>query len=246
MPTKRLRIFAGPNGSGKSSIHKILIENGDINLGIFVNADEIEKQLKNSLILDFSNFGINLNIENLCNAYKDSKFYILSNGKNIINNIHADKNKLTITSKEYINSYFTAFIAEYIRVEMLDIVNVITIETVMSHKSKIEYIKLAKSKGYRVYLYFVATDNVQINIARVQQRVENGGHTVSEDKITSRYQRCLENLFEALTVSDRAYIFDNSELYKPIWCAEYDGKNVYLKHSEYPQWIKTYLLNKIN
>ena len=54
MATKRLRIFAGPNGSGKSTIHKQLITKGDINFGIFVNADEIENLLKTAGRLDFA------------------------------------------------------------------------------------------------------------------------------------------------------------------------------------------------
>ena len=46
--TKRLRIFAGPNGSGKSTLAKALKNPKDkrIKLGIFVNADEIEKEFK--------------------------------------------------------------------------------------------------------------------------------------------------------------------------------------------------------
>ena len=43
--TKRLRIFAGPNGSGKSTIINI-IRNKKIDLGIYLNADEIKVQLE--------------------------------------------------------------------------------------------------------------------------------------------------------------------------------------------------------
>ena len=43
MTQKRLRIIAGPNGSGKSSIIGKLRQK--ITLGVYVNADDIEKQL---------------------------------------------------------------------------------------------------------------------------------------------------------------------------------------------------------
>ena len=36
----RLRVFAGPNGSGKSTLKEVLPEGL---LGVYVNADEIEK-----------------------------------------------------------------------------------------------------------------------------------------------------------------------------------------------------------
>jgi len=44
MNTPRVRMFAGPNGSGKSTLNTIL--NKEL-LGIYINADEIEKRLKN-------------------------------------------------------------------------------------------------------------------------------------------------------------------------------------------------------
>ena len=58
MPVKRLRIFAGPNGSGKSS----LIERvkGIIPLGVYINADEIEKTIRKDNKLDFSDYKISI------------------------------------------------------------------------------------------------------------------------------------------------------------------------------------------
>lgn len=45
---------------------------------------------------------------------------------------------------------------------------------------------MAESSGgirrYRIYLYFVATQDAAINIARVAQRVQPGGHDVPQDK----------------------------------------------------------------
>ena len=70
---------------------------------------------------------------------------------------------------------------------MLNIVEAFTVETVMSDESKLEYIRLAQSMGYRIYLYFVSTKDVEINIGRVRFRVETGGHDVPEAKIRKRY-----------------------------------------------------------
>lgn len=82
-----------------------------------------------------------------------------------------------------IDSYFAAFIAEFLRLKMLNIVEAFTVETVMSDESELEYIRLAKSMGYRIYLYFVSTKDVEINIGRVRFRVETGGHDVPKAKI---------------------------------------------------------------
>ena len=85
-------------------------------------------------------------------------------------------------------------------------------ETVMSHVSHIDYMRSARSRGFEVRLYFVATDKPEINVGRVANRVVHGGHDVPTDRIVSRYHRCLANLPSAIAASDRAAIFDNSQV----------------------------------
>lgn len=247
MSTKRIRIFAGPNGSGKSSIYNLLVQKGQINLGIFVNADEIEKLLKISGQLNFSSYGINLDIDEFCNSFRKTNFYILSNGQNIESSLRSENNILFTSNIELINSYFAAFITDYIRVAMLDCIDVFTIETVMSHSSKLDYIKLAKSKGYRVYLYFVSTQDVAVNISRVQSRVQIGGHDVPIEKIKKRYINSMANLYDAFILSDRAYVFDNSciNLGSHIWYIEYDKGELTFKSNQIPLWINDYLIKKL-
>jgi len=84
-------------------------------------------------------------------------------------------------------------------------------ETVFSHGSNVAFLKILRALGYRVFLYFVCTESPQINVARVQQRVERGGHNVEPDKIFSRYVRSLECLELAITVAERTFLFDNSK-----------------------------------
>ena len=53
---RRLRVFAGPNGSGKSTIFSQIDKNFDI--GHYVNADELELQLRSHSFVDLKVFGI--------------------------------------------------------------------------------------------------------------------------------------------------------------------------------------------
>jgi predicted ABC-type ATPase len=87
---------------------------------------------------------------------------------------------------------------------------VVTFETVMSSEDKVAFMLKAKASGYRTYLYFVATEDPDININRVKNRVAAGGHPVPTEKIVQRYGRCLNLLPAAIAASNRAYIFDNS------------------------------------
>jgi hypothetical protein len=61
-------------------------------------------------------------------------------------------------------------------------------------------------------LYFVSTSDPQINVARVAQRVAQGGHDVDPKKIVDRYHRALSLLPGAVERADVSLVFDNSDV----------------------------------
>lgn len=81
-------------------------------------------------------------------------------------------------------------------------------ETVFSHVSKLALIEEALAHGYVVALYVVALDDPTRLLARVQQRVREGGHNVPADRILARYPRTLENLSQAVRRVSVAYLFE--------------------------------------
>jgi predicted ABC-type ATPase len=136
------------------------------------------------------------------------------------------------------NSYHASAICNYIRDQLLLSRQSFSFETVMSHESKIHFLRDAQKMGYRTYLYFVATETPDINVVRVQERVEKGGHPVPEDKIRSRYERSINLLYDAIGFANRAYIFDNShEQHEPILIAEYNGKELIARVDAIPYWF---------
>jgi hypothetical protein len=82
-----------------------------------------------------------------------------------LSNIAFDDNKIVLKEGYVIEDYFVSFIGDYIRNELLDNSKKFTIETVMSHPSKLEFLKLAKEKGFKVYLYFVALADPELNVS---------------------------------------------------------------------------------
>lgn len=96
------------------------------------------------------------------------------------------------------------------RQQSLEAGGTFSFETVFSHPSKIDFIKLAKAHGFRVKLLIVSTESAEISIARVQKRVAEGGHDVPKDKIISRYARSMGLIVPASWHADEAYLFDNS------------------------------------
>jgi len=83
-------------------------------------------------------------------------------------------------------------------------------ETVLSASDKISFIQRAKQKGYFIRLFFIGTDNPQINAARIAYRVMNGGHDVPIQKIISRYYKSIANCSLLVPIVDRLYVYDNS------------------------------------
>ena len=94
-----------------------------------------------------------------------------------------------------------------------------------------------RKRGYRVYLYFVATDDPAINIDRVRRRVLQGGHPVPEDKIIERYHKSIALLTEACQVAHRAYIFDNSGAEHKLPAEVTDFDTIRLATSVISPWL---------
>ena len=239
-PVPRLRMFAGPNGSGKSTIKDMLPAQW---LGVYINADDIEKSVRNLGALNLSDFQVAANAVDLQQFLAASTLLEKAG-------LLAQAQQLTLVDNHVqsggaeVNSYVASVLADFIRHKLLAAEVSFTFETVMSSPDKIDFLYKAQKAGYRTYLYFVATEDPDINVARVQARVEMGGHPVAEDKIRERYGRSLGLLPEALMYADRAYIFDNSGGGK-VWIAEVThGTEVEMKTDQMPAWFKAALWDK--
>jgi predicted ABC-type ATPase len=204
-------VLAGPNGSGKSTIQSELRPEW---IGVFVNADEIERTLNESGgELSLANLGIRAKpavvLRRIEKHIKSSKFAEKLGLHSLLGHMAVDTS-LTLSLPGPFDSYLASVLADAIRRELLEEGRTFTFETVMSSRDKVDFMKEAKERGYRVYLYFVATDDPEINIARVQSRVEQGGHPVPDVKVRKRYRESIDLMTEACDVAHRSYIFDNS------------------------------------
>ena len=239
---KRLRVFAGPNGSGKTTLYGIISKECDF--GTFVNADVIEKELREKGFFNFQLYNLKLDYSSFIDHFSSSTFFQSANGGDLLENLYCESNSVYLKDVSLLNSYFAAYIADFVREQLLLHGRKFTIETVFSDKRKLDFIRLAKSKGYRIYLYFITTSDPLINIERVNARVSQKGHSVPEDKIRSRYYKSLDNLFDGILISDRAYIFDNSR--KDIdFIAEKSDDLIENKKDFVPEWYQRYVIKKL-
>jgi predicted ABC-type ATPase len=66
-------------------------------------------------------------------------------------------------------------------------------ETTLSGLSYLQKIKRWQALGYQVKLWFLSLPNDDLAVARVAQRVMQGGHNIPEDVIRRRFKAGLEN-----------------------------------------------------
>lgn len=242
MPSnKKIRVFAGPNGSGKSTLFYQFSKN--YNTGFFINADELEKKLEQTGLIDLTEIGLIASQNDL------EDFKQLSVSKSLFKKASEEGHSIDVVIRENFivdasketHSYEGAFIASFIRHLLIKQNKSFSFETVMSHVSKVDEVSKIVNLGYDAYLYFVCIDSPEVNVSRVNNRVDKGGHEVPEDKIIDRYYRTLENLHLVLPHCYRAYLFDNSGKNHVLIAEVYKG-NMELKTAVLPNWFIQFVL----
>jgi predicted ABC-type ATPase len=239
-------MFAGPNGSGKSSLYERLRKDAVIHTDTYVAADRIEADIRRKKKFVFNAYRIKVDESEFKSFVVDSGIlskYPLKN--NLLDSVHIKSGVLKVSDPKFIDSYLASCIAGYLSEKLIETGQSFCLETVMSHPSKIKVLKQAKKLGFKTYLYFVFTDDPNLNVKRVEFRVKGGGHGVAKEKITSRYERSLGFLPDAVKNSDEAFIIDNSSDFVLVAEIEKGKRLKFIKH-EYgfrknlPDFYKTF------
>ena len=195
-------------------------------------------------------------------ADKNQKLYFadgaIGSGKSTImkNYIirHKIENLLYYNPEYYVNCFGldTDFISEYNKVkkylwkdiqERILTEESVIVESVFTKEEKINFLKFAKEQGYKLNGIYVGTNNPNINIERVNKRIQEGSHTVPEEKIIDRYYKSLEKLQTIFEISDTFILYDNS--YKPSLILYKEINHICIANT-FPSWANDFLLKKIN
>ena len=235
-------MISGPNGSGKSTL--IVDLQKVVGFGYYINADDIEREILSTGTFDLESFQGDIHNSDLQIFLKQTGFAKKSSGKAPFSHLRIEESKLVSTTG-MIDSYGAAAIAEFLRNYFIEGYQSFSFETVMSHSSKLLLLQRAKKVRFRVYLYFIATESPVINIGRVEQRVETGGHAVDPEKIEQRYYRSLDLLYDAISITDRAYLFDNSTEHYRLFAEVTNGRNLRIVNDQVPGWFVKYIEKKM-
>lgn len=83
-------------------------------------------------------------------------------------------------------------------------------ETTLSARSYVQFIERAKQLNYQVTCLFFLLDSEELAISRVETRVKEGGHHISEDVIRRRYKSGLQNFFNLFLAKVDNWLFVNN------------------------------------
>lgn len=240
--TPRMRMFAGPNGSGKTTIQRdIAREYNSRFIGVLVNPDDLEATVTHTGRLDLAPFNVSVAECEVRDAFLSSAFlkqHRLADAAAIVR----CAGRVVDFSGLTMNSYYASVLANFLRRKLLLGSISFTFETVMSEPGKVDLLREAQRLGFRTYLYYVATEDPEINIARVGLRVAQGGHDVPRDKIISRYRRSLDLVRDAIPHTDRAYFFDTSGATSLLVAESEGGERPELRSDSVPRWFETFVL----
>jgi predicted ABC-type ATPase len=100
-------------------------------------------------------------------------------------------------------------------------------ETTLAGKSYVKFFKNLKTKGYALHIFFLWIPSPELAIARIKDRVAEGGHDVKSEDVRRRFRRGIHNFLKLYApLSNSWTLFDNSKT-KPVLVAM--KKNVHIE-----------------
>ena len=101
-----------------------------------------------------------------------------------------------------------------------------------------------KEMGYRITMFFLMVDTLELSQKRVSERVKTGGHYVTPNEIEKNYIGNLVQLNLKFDVLDELIVADNSKLSSPSLVLHIsEQKSIFIADTK-PDWFRQYL-NKI-
>ncbi|MCG3149486.1 MAG: hypothetical protein PCFJNLEI_02949 [Verrucomicrobiae bacterium] len=98
-------------------------------------------------------------------------------------------------------------------------------ETTLAGTAYLPLLRRSKAKGYAVHLFFLWIPTSEMALARVADRVRQGGHNVPAAVVRRRFARALRNfLTKYRPLLDTWILFDNSTETPQVIAAEEAGK----------------------
>ena len=111
------------------------------------------------------------------------------------------------------------------------------VETTLRSDAVIRQAEAANAAGFSTLLFFLATEDVRLNIERIAARGRMGGHSSPEADICAVYAASMANLPRAVAVFSRVECFDNTPRGgSPLRVMTFDRGSVIYRADSLPAW----------
>jgi len=98
-------------------------------------------------------------------------------------------------------------------------------ETTLSGKAYVPLLRRLKQHGYVIHLFFLWIPSIELAVARIKNRVAEGGHDVPVTDVRRRFGRSIQNFFKVYRpLLDSWTLFDNSTTRPTLIAEEKGGK----------------------
>lgn len=114
-------------------------------------------------------------------------------------------------------------------------------ETTLTGKTILNLIDKLRDKNYKLHLFYVGVDSVEIAKERIRSRVLKGGHDIPDEVVEKRYTESLQNLSKVLNKFDNVVIYDNTKKYRMI--LKIVNKKIIKKSQNLPKWAENIIKN---
>jgi predicted ABC-type ATPase len=111
-------------------------------------------------------------------------------------------------------------------------------ETTLSGKSYVNLFKALKAQGYKLHLFFLWVPGPGLAVARIKDRVAEGGHNVPAQDVKRRFHRSISNFFNLYEPIVDSWIFFNNAGTAPILIAKRNNGQTGIIDRELFQKIK--------
>jgi predicted ABC-type ATPase len=107
-------------------------------------------------------------------------------------------------------------------------------ETTLSGRSYVKLLKELRSKGWKIVMFYLWIPSASFSSARVQQRVEAGGHDIPAEAIARRYTRTVSNFLNIfIPLCDEVMCYNNAKTEPVPVFAEKDGERTVIDEDRY-------------
>lgn len=108
-------------------------------------------------------------------------------------------------------------------------------ETTLCGRGIVQNIINAKKHGYKITVFYVGVDSVELAKERIAYRVKKGGHGIPDADVERRFHESFRNLEIIMPYCDELYFFDNTEYIYPIAAIKGGEKEIISK--KLPDWF---------